>query len=57
MDDKRIMSDDRLAPLDDVLSDLGGAVRSLSDDELRDLLVALLSEWRERREASPNFTN
>jgi len=57
MDDKRIMSDDRLAPLDDVLSDLGGAVRCLSDDELRDLLVALLSEWRERREASPTFTN
>lgn len=57
MDEKRVMSDDRLAPLDDVLSDLGGAIRSLSDNELRDLLVALLSEWRERRGAEHGFTN
>lgn len=57
MDEKRAMNGDRLAPLDDVLSDLGGAVRSLSDNELRDLLVALLSEWRDRRGADRSFAN
>ena len=57
MDDKRIMSDERITPLDDVLSDLGGAVRSLSDNELRDLLIALLSEWRERQETLPTLAN
>ncbi|MBO6668214.1 hypothetical protein [Parvibaculum sp.] len=35
-------------PIDDRTTDLAGAVESLSDDELRDLLVALLSEWRKR---------
>ncbi len=57
MDEKRVLNGDRLAPLDDVLSDLGGAVRSLSDNELRDLLVALLSEWRDRRGADRSFAN
>lgn len=44
-------------PMDDRSMDLAGAVESLSDQELRDLLVALLSEWRKRcdvREAFPN---
>ena len=35
-------------PIDDRTTDLAGAVESLSDDELRDLLVALLSELRKR---------
>ena len=35
-------------PIDDRTTDLAGAVESLSDDELRDLLVALFSEWRKR---------
>ena len=36
-------------PMDDRTTDLAGAVESLSDNELRDLLVALLSEWRRTR--------
>jgi hypothetical protein len=52
MDDNRISTEDLTTPLDDVLSDLAGAVRSLSDSELRGLLVALLSEWRDRRSAN-----
>ncbi|MGB3810952.1 MAG: hypothetical protein WA943_12735 [Parvibaculum sp.] len=55
MDDKRIVTEEFATPLDDMLSDLAGAVRSLSDSELRGLLVALLSEWRDRR--SENFTH
>ena len=35
-------------PINDRTTDLAGAVESLSEDELRDLLVALLSEWRKR---------
>lgn len=52
MDDNRISTEDLTTPLDDVLSDLAGAVRSLSDSELRGLLVALLSEWRDRHSAN-----
>ncbi|MEX1155306.1 hypothetical protein [Parvibaculum sp.] len=49
--------DDSQSPIDDRMTDLAGAVESLSDDELRDLLVALLSEWRKRcdlKRALPN---
>ncbi len=35
-------------PIDDSTANLAQAVESLSDDELRDLLLALLSEWRKR---------
>jgi hypothetical protein len=49
MDDNRFATEEMMTPLDDMLSDLAGAVRSLSDSELRGLLVALLSEWRDRR--------
>jgi len=35
-------------PVDDRTAGLTEAVESLSDSELRDLLVALLSEWRKR---------
>lgn len=49
MEDNRFATDEFMTPLDDVLSDLAGAIRSLSDSELRSLLVALLSEWRDRR--------
>lgn len=57
MDEKRTVNGDRLAPLDDVLSDLGGAVRSLNDNELRELLLALLSEWRDRRSPDRGLAN
>ncbi|MCE9650323.1 MAG: hypothetical protein K8R18_11940 [Parvibaculum sp.] len=57
MDDNRFATDELLTPLDDMLSDLAGAVRSLSDNELRGLLVALLSEWRDRRSANVTRTN
>lgn len=54
MNDNRFVADEIANPLDDMLSDLGGAIRSLSDSELRSLLVALLSEWRDRRiESAP----
>lgn len=44
-------------PMDDRSTDLAGAVESLSDDELRDLLVALLSEWRKRCDVGETFPN
>lgn len=44
-------------PMDDRATDLAGAVESLSDDELRDLLVALLSEWRKRCDLKEPFRN
>jgi hypothetical protein len=44
-------------PIDDRTTDLAGAVESLSDDELRDLLVALLSEWRKRCDVNEGFHN
>jgi hypothetical protein len=52
MDDNHFAAEELMTPLDDMLSDLAGAVRSLSDSELRGLLVALLSEWRDRRSTS-----
>ncbi|MEQ8268692.1 MAG: hypothetical protein RH982_15980 [Parvibaculum sp.] len=45
------------SPMDDRSTDLAGAVESLSDDELRDLLVALLSEWRKRCDVGETFPN
>lgn len=57
MDDNRFATDELVTPLDDMLSDLAGAVRSLSDSELRGLLVALLSEWRDRRKDSVTRAN
>ncbi|MGB5949984.1 MAG: hypothetical protein WBG82_11740 [Parvibaculum sp.] len=57
MRDKPVACDEHLTPLDESLSDLGDAVRSLSDNELRDLLVALLSEWRDRCGMEQGFTN
>ncbi|MDZ4381000.1 MAG: hypothetical protein U0942_06630 [Parvibaculum sp.] len=44
-------------PIDDRTTDLAGAVESLSDEELRDLLVALLSEWRKRCDVNEGFHN
>lgn len=35
-------------PIDDSTANLSQAVESLSDDELRELLLALLCEWRQR---------
>ena len=35
-------------PVDDRTAGLAEVVESLSDSELRELLVALLSEWRKR---------
>ena len=46
-----------LNPVDDRASDLTEAVESLSDDELRKLLIALLSEWRKRREPDAPYCN
>lgn len=57
MEDNRFATDELMTPLDDVLSDLAGAIRSLSDSELRSLLVALLSEWRDRRSESTPRAN
>ncbi len=57
MDEKHLSSDEGVTPLDDVLSDLTVAVQSLSDTELRGLLVALLSEWRERRGITASFAH
>lgn len=57
MDDKRIGIEELTTPLDDMLSDLTGAVRSLSDSELRGLLVALLSEWRDRHSVNITHAN
>ncbi|MDR3498770.1 hypothetical protein DBT53_000700 [Aerococcus mictus] len=57
MDDKYLSSDEAMTPLDDVLTDLTVAVRSLNDTELRELLVALLSEWRDRRGAAISLPN
>ncbi|HMM15449.1 MAG TPA: hypothetical protein PKA57_12545 [Parvibaculum sp.] len=57
MRDKPVACDEDLTPLDESLSDLGDAVKSLSDTELRDLLVALLSEWRDRCGMEQGFTN
>jgi len=57
MEDNRFATDEFMTPLDDVLSDLAGAIRSLSDSELRSLLVALLSEWRDRRSESAPRAN
>jgi hypothetical protein len=57
MDNKHLSNDEAMTPLDDVLSDLTVAVRSLNDTELRELLVALLSEWRDRRGASLSLPN
>lgn len=37
-----------MSAVDDCTADLSEAVESLSDHELRHLLVALLSEWRKR---------
>ncbi|WP_168713156.1 hypothetical protein [Parvibaculum lavamentivorans] len=45
------------SPIDDRTTDLAGAVESLSDQELRDLLVALLSEWRKRCDVNEAFPN
>ncbi|MBX3445791.1 MAG: hypothetical protein KF765_03470 [Parvibaculaceae bacterium] len=39
-----------MSAVDDRTANLSEAVESLSDDELRHLLVALLSEWRKRCE-------
>lgn len=39
-----------MSAVDDRTADLSEAVESLSDHELRHLLVALLSEWRKRCE-------
>lgn len=49
------LKDDSQNPIDDRMTDLGGAVESLSDDELRDLLIAFLSEWRKRCDAKRAF--
>ncbi len=57
MDDNSFATGEFMNPLDDMLSDLGGAIRSLSDSELRSLLVALLSEWRDRRTESAPRAN
>lgn len=54
---ERELRDEAQSPVDDRKTDLATAVESLSDDELRNLLVALLSEWRKRcdmKEAFPN---
>lgn len=51
------LKDSSQSPIDDRTTDLAGAVESLSDDELRDLLVALLSEWRKRCDVSEAFPN
>jgi hypothetical protein len=57
MDSEHLSSDEVMTPLDDRLSDLTVAVRSLNDTELRELLVALLSEWRDRRGAGLSLPN
>ncbi len=44
-------------PVNEHTADLAGAVESLSDNELRDLLVALLSEWRKRCDLNEPFRN
>lgn len=50
-------SEPPLHPIDDGKADLVSAVRSLSDRELRELLDALLREWRGRcEEAAPRFS-
>lgn len=46
-----------LNPVDDRTADLADAVESLSDGELRELLVALLSEWRKRCDAKEPLRN
>ncbi|MDO9125823.1 hypothetical protein [Parvibaculum sp.] len=51
------LKDGSQSPIDDRTTDLAGAVESLSDDELRDLLVALLSEWRKRCDVGEAFPN
>ncbi|MBX3495169.1 MAG: hypothetical protein KF769_02910 [Parvibaculum sp.] len=51
------LKNEKQNPTDDRTTDLDSAVESLSDGELRDLLVALLSEWRKRcdvKQASRN---
>jgi len=51
------LKEDNQNPIDDRMTDLGGAVESLSDDELRDLLIAFLSEWRKRCDAKRALPN
>lgn len=51
------VSEPPLHPMDDGLADLSSAVSSLSDQELRELLDALLREWRARcEESAPRYS-
>ena len=51
------VSDPPIHPIDDGRADLASAVSSLSDKELRELLDALLREWRGRcEEAAPRYS-
>ena len=51
------LKNEKQNPTDDRTTDLDSAVESLSDGELRDLLVALLSEWRKRCDVKQAFRN
>ena len=51
------VSEQPLYAIDDSRADLASAVSSLSDQELRELLDALLREWRGRcEEAAPRYS-